>query len=114
MWVHTEIMELEFDRIEWFKKTGFKDIKLKRIGPKWYRCVRRHGLIMGCSVTGVKPSSGDSPLKLGPKVEDVKKPVNPLLLLSRVNLGAIAATYYILVPIYMWIKDQIIPKGIPI
>ena len=30
-------------------------MKIKRIGPKWYRGVRRHGLIMGCSVTGIKP-----------------------------------------------------------
>ncbi|XP_045787132.1 2-methyl-6-phytyl-1,4-hydroquinone methyltransferase 2, chloroplastic-like [Trifolium pratense] len=44
--------------IEWFKKAGFKDVKLKRIGPKWYRGLRRqHRLIMGCSVTGVKPLS---------------------------------------------------------
>ncbi|KAE9619136.1 hypothetical protein Lal_00046879 [Lupinus albus] len=91
-----------------------RGIKLKRIGPKRYHGVRRHGLIMGCSVTGVKPSSGDSPLKLGTKVEDVEKPVNPLLLISRFILGAIAATYYILVPIYMWIKDQTVPKGMPI
>jgi hypothetical protein len=33
---------------------GFTDVQIKRIGPKWYRGVRRHGLIMGCSVTGVK------------------------------------------------------------
>ncbi|CAL0299926.1 unnamed protein product [Lupinus luteus] len=43
--------------------TGFKDTNLKRIGPKWYHGVRHHGLIMGCSVTSVKPSSGDFPLK---------------------------------------------------
>jgi len=54
----------EEEYIEWFKKAGFKDIELKRIGPKWYRGVRRHGLIMGCSVTGVKPFSGDSPLNV--------------------------------------------------
>ncbi|RZC22734.1 2-methyl-6-phytyl-1,4-hydroquinone methyltransferase, chloroplastic isoform C [Glycine soja] len=54
----------EEEYIEWFKKAGFKDVKLKRIGPKWYRGVRRHGLIMGCSVTGVKPLSGDSPLQV--------------------------------------------------
>ncbi|KAH1229992.1 2-methyl-6-phytyl-1,4-hydroquinone methyltransferase, chloroplastic [Glycine max] len=63
-----------------------EDIKLKRIGPKWYRGVTRHGLNMGCSVTGIKPLSGDSPLKLGPKTEDVKKPVIPLLLLSRLHV----------------------------
>lgn len=54
----------EEEYIEWFEKAGFKDIQLKRIGPKWYRGVRRHGLIMGCSVTGVKPASGDSPLQV--------------------------------------------------
>ena len=41
--------------VQWFTKAGFTDVKIKRIGPKWYRGVRRHGLIMGCSVTGVKP-----------------------------------------------------------
>ncbi|KAH1259704.1 2-methyl-6-phytyl-1,4-hydroquinone methyltransferase, chloroplastic [Glycine max] len=104
----------EEEYIEWFKKAGFKDVKLKRIGPKWYRGVRRHGLIMGCSVTGVKPLSGDSPLQLGPKVEDVKKPVNPFVFLYRFILGTIASTYFVLVPIYMWIKDKIVPRGMPI
>ncbi|GFZ14174.1 S-adenosyl-L-methionine-dependent methyltransferases superfamily protein [Actinidia rufa] len=89
-------------------------VQLKKIGPKWYRGVRRHGLIMGCSVTGVKPLSGDSPLQLGPKAEDVEKPVNRFVFLLRFILGAIAATYFVLVPVYMWLKDQIVPKGMPI
>ncbi|KAI9182197.1 hypothetical protein LWI28_023019 [Acer negundo] len=105
----------EEEYIEWFTKAGFKDVQLKRIGPKWYRGVRRYGLIMGCSVTGVKPASGDSPLQqLGPKAEDVSKPVNPFVFMPRLLLGALAATYYVLVPIYMWLKDQIVPKGQPI
>ncbi|KAK4855528.1 hypothetical protein QYF36_008253 [Acer negundo] len=107
MWM---LFPTEEEYIEWFQKAGFKDVKLKRIGPKWYRGVRRHGLIMGCSVTGVKPLSGDSPLQLGPKVEDVRKPVNPFVFFIRFILGAMAATYYVLVPIYMWLKDQIVPK----
>ncbi len=44
----------EFDVLQWFTKAGFEDVQIKRIGPKWYRGVRRHGLIMGCSVTGRK------------------------------------------------------------
>ncbi|KAM1057851.1 hypothetical protein COP1_031163 [Malus domestica] len=104
----------EEEYIEWFQKAGFKDVQLKRIGPKWYRGVRRHGLIMGCSVTGVKPASGDSPLQLGPKAEDVTKPVNRWSFFVRFMLGVMAATYYVLVPIYMWIKDHIVPKGQPI
>ncbi|XP_008802281.1 2-methyl-6-phytyl-1,4-hydroquinone methyltransferase 1, chloroplastic [Phoenix dactylifera] len=111
MWM---LFPKEEEYIEWFQKAGFKDVKLKRIGPKWYRGVRRHGLIMGCSVTGVKRASGDSPLQLGPKAEDVKQPVNPFAFLLRFILGTIAAAYFVLVPIYMWIKDQIVPKGMPI
>ncbi|XLU32975.1 hypothetical protein S245_069041, partial [Arachis hypogaea] len=80
---HALLVPKEEDYIEWFKNAGFKDGKLKRIGPKWYRGVRRHGLIMGCSVIDVKPFCGDFPLKLGPKVEDVKKPVNPLKKIAR-------------------------------
>lgn len=110
MWM---LFPKEEEYIEWFQKAGFKDIQLKRIGPKWYCGVRRHGLIMGCSVTGVKPLTGDSPLQLGPKAEDVEKPVHPFVFL-RFILGAIAATYFVLVPIYMWLKDLIVPKGMPI
>lgn len=54
----------EEEYIDWFTKAGFTDVKLKRIGPSWYRGVRRHGLIMGCSVTGVKAESGPSPLEV--------------------------------------------------
>ena len=40
--------------MQWFTAAGFENVELKRIGPQWYRGVRRHGLIMGCSVTGTK------------------------------------------------------------
>lgn len=104
----------EDEYMEWFTKAGFTDVKIKRIGPSWYRGVRRHGLIMGCSVTGIKPESGESPLKLGPKAEDVKGPWNPFSFVYRFLVGVIASLYYVLVPIYMWLKDQIVPKGQPI
>lgn len=51
---------------------------------------------------------------MGPKAEDVEKPVNPSVFLSRFILGTLAAAYFVLVPIYMWLKDQIVPKGQPI
>lgn len=64
------------------------------------------------------PQSDDSGwvsvLQLGPKAEDVSKPVNPLSFFLRFLIGTIAAAYYVLVPIYMWLKDQIVPKGKPI
>lgn len=61
MWM---LFPTEQEYIDWFTKAGFTDVKLKRIGPTWYRGDRRHGLIMGCSVTGVKAESGDSPLQV--------------------------------------------------
>ncbi|KVI03896.1 Methyltransferase type 11 [Cynara cardunculus var. scolymus] len=107
MWM---LFPKEEEYVEWFEKAGFKDVQIKRIGPKWYRGVRRHGLIMGCSVTGIKPASGDSPLE----AEDVEKAVNPFVFFLRFLLGATAGVYYVLVPVYMWVKDQIVPKGEPI
>lgn len=53
-------------------------------------------------------------MQLGPKAEDVQKPVNTFVFALRFILGAIAATYFVLVPICMWLKDQIVPKGQPI
>eukprot|EP00245_Coleochaete_scutata_P006148 TRINITY_DN20329_c0_g1_i1.p1 TRINITY_DN20329_c0_g1~~TRINITY_DN20329_c0_g1_i1.p1 ORF type:complete len:397 (+),score=57.65 TRINITY_DN20329_c0_g1_i1:60-1193(+) len=100
----------EEEYIKWFTAAGFSDVKLKRIGPKWYRGVRRHGLIMGCSVTGVKTEDGDSPLDLGPPAEDVSGPFNPVSFVYRFLLGTLASIYYVLIPIYMWIKDLIFPK----
>lgn len=53
-------------------------------------------------------------LQLGPKEEDVEKPVDPFVFLPRFILGVLAAAWFTLVPIYMWLKDQIVPKGQPI
>ncbi|CAM0879522.1 unnamed protein product [Alopecurus aequalis] len=111
MWM---LFPTEQEYIEWFERAGFKDVELKRIGPKWYRGVRRHGLVIGCSVTGVKIESGDSPLQLGPKAEDISKHVNPIMVFFRFLIGTICATYFFLVPIYMWIKDKMVPHGMPI
>lgn len=102
----------EQEYIDWFTKAGFTDVQIKRIGPSWYRGVRRHGLIMGCSVTGVKTTPGPSPLELGPKAEDRAVPKsNPFSFLLRLILGTTAGFYYTLVPIYMWIKNLIFPKS---
>ncbi|KAE9597659.1 putative 2-methyl-6-phytyl-1,4-hydroquinone methyltransferase [Lupinus albus] len=50
---------------------------------------------------------------LAPK-EDVEKPVKPFVFLLRFALGVLVATWFVLVPIYMWLKDQVVPKGQPI
>lgn len=100
---------------EWFTKAGFEDVQIKRIGPKWYRGVRRHGLIMGCSVTGRKTKAGDSPLILPPKPQETsgKSRSNPLLFVLRLLLGSTAGFYYFVLPVYMWIKDKIWPQSLP-
>lgn len=104
----------EDEYMEWFTRAGFVDVKIKRIGPKWYRGVRRHGLIMGCSVTGVKPKAGESPLQLGAIAENSDKPnSNPLTFLLRLLLGTLAGSYYFILPIYMWLKDKVWPKNAP-
>ncbi|KAI4345702.1 hypothetical protein L6164_012802 [Bauhinia variegata] len=111
MWM---LFPKEEDYIEWFQKAGFVDVKLRRLNPKWYRGARRHGLIMGCCVSGVKPISGPSPLELGPKREVVTKGVNPILFLWRCFLGFLGIIWYTVIPVYMWIKDKITPAGRPI
>eukprot|EP00951_Prasinocladus_malaysianus_P035535 scaffold366921_cov43-Prasinocladus_malaysianus.AAC.2 len=105
----------EEEYIEWFTKAGFQDVKIHRIGPKWYRGVRRHGLIMGCSVTGTKPAPGKSPLDLPspPKEVDNSSRSNPISFLLRFLLGTAAGFYYFLVPVYMWVKNLIWPKWLP-
>ncbi|MQL92316.1 hypothetical protein Taro_024937 [Colocasia esculenta] len=67
--------------------------------------------VTGCFVTGVKKAPGDSSLKLGNKVGDVSRPLNPFSFLLRFIIGLISAGYFVLVALHMWIKDQIFPEG---
>jgi MPBQ/MSBQ methyltransferase len=53
-------------------------------------------------------------LQMGPKAEDVKGPWNPISFAYRFIIGVLAASYFVLVPIYMWLKDLVTPKGQPI
>ena len=90
----------EDEYLQWFKRAGFENVKLTRIGPKWYRGERGHGLIMGCSVTGDRPLSGKPPLDLGPKREDRSRAgPDPLASLLRLLVGTIGGFYYFLVPV---------------
>jgi len=106
----------EEEYLEWFTKAGFDDVRITRIGPKWYRGVRRHGLIMGCSVTGVKRAAGPSPLALPPlPAEDSKRAnSNPLAFAVRLLLGTAAGFWYFLLPIYMYLKNMVVPEGRPL
>eukprot|EP00889_Picochlorum_renovo_P008730 jgi/Picre1/35760/NNA_003220.t1 len=102
----------EEEYMTWFTAAGFDDVKIDRIGPKWYRGVRRHGLIMGCSVSGVKKSPGPSPLKLSdPEEVSTRMNSNILTFLARLVLGTMAGFYYFVLPIYMWVKNLIWPRS---
>lgn len=104
----------EQEYMDWFTRAGFTYVKIKRIGPKWYRGVRRHGLIMGCSVTGIKPQAGPSPLDLGPKAEERGQlNSNPLSFLLRLIMGTTAGFYYFVLPVYMYLKNLVWPKSWP-
>lgn len=102
----------EAEYIEWFTKAGFEDVKITRIGPWWYHGVRRHGLIMGCSVTGRKPLNGPSmpKLQLGKKAEPQAQIPEPfgLTKILRLILGTLGGFYYFLVPVYMLLKHLLI------
>eukprot|EP01018_Ginkgo_biloba_P000299 Gb_06795 [translate_table: standard] len=54
----------EEDYFMWLRKGGFTDIEVKKIGPEWLRGERKYGLLIGCSVVGIKPESGESPLNV--------------------------------------------------
>lgn len=102
----------EAEYLQWFKAAGFSDVEIKRIGPKWYRGARQHGLIMGCSVTGRKTNAGDSPLEMGPKSEtSTPRPSNPISFLVRMILGLSAGFYYFLLPVVFYIRHLISPKS---
>jgi len=109
MWM---LFPSEEQYIDWFTKAGFTDVTLKRIGPSWYRGVRRHGLIMGCSVTGVKPKAGASPLELKPIAEVSNKPnSNVLMTVLRVLLGCVGGFWYFALPWYMFLKNLVWHKS---
>ena len=92
----------EDEYLHWFEQAGFEDVEIARIGPKWYRGVRRHGLIMGCSVTGVKKAAGASPLNLPDKPAESRTELNSnfLKVALRLLLGTAAGFYYFVLPIY--------------
>mmetsp|Transcript_20467 Transcript_20467/g.56542 ORF Transcript_20467/g.56542 Transcript_20467/m.56542 type:complete len:138 (-) Transcript_20467:91-504(-) len=98
----------EDEYLEWFRKAGFEDVSIKRIGPWWYHGVRRHGLIMGCSVTGRKAIAGESPLRLPPKTEDLTASPSPLVNTLRLVLGTLGGFYYFVVPVYMLLKHLLL------
>lgn len=65
-----------------------------------------------CSVTGVKPKEGQSPMQLESKQEESGGEIssNPLFFLIKIVLGSIGGLYYFFVPLYFKVVDVILPK----
>ncbi len=59
--------------------------------------------------------AGESPLQMGPKAEvSGCMNSNPLSFALRLLLGTAAGFYYFVVPVYMYIKNLIVPKDQPL
>ena len=50
-------------------------------------------------------------VQMGPKAEDVSGPFNPVSFVWRFLIGTVASLYYVAIPIFMWLKDQVYPKS---
>lgn len=55
--------------------------------------------------------AGDSPLKMGPKVETSGSTSNIFSFLFRLIIGSLAGFYYFVLPVYMWLKNLVWPKN---
>lgn len=97
------LFPMESEYREWFTKAGFSDLEVSYIGPRAYKGIRQHGLIMGLTITGKKPDRGplESPLNMGEMLESRERPlsfIDRLLFLPKWILGLIAGSYYFILP----------------
>lgn len=102
------LFPMESEYRQWFTAAGFTDLKFSYIGPSAYKGIRRHGLIMGLTVTGTKATDAplESPLKMGDMLESRKEKLSffdRLLFLPRWTLGALAGGYYFVLPFIIMI-----------
>eukprot|EP00741_Cyanophora_paradoxa_P025112 tig00000342_g24240.t1 len=99
------LFPMEEEYRQWYEAAGFTDIKVKYITPKAYKGIREHGLIMGLTISGVKPQAGLPKIKLGPKAEKrvveekEESLVDKILFLPKFLLGCIAGLYYVVLPL---------------
>lgn len=72
----------------WFAQAGFTQIKVTYLAPEWHQGDR-----YALAISGVKSKAGSSPLRLGPKKEDIDAPIAPadrLQLAARLVAGSAA------------------------
>lgn len=97
------LFPMESEYRKWFTAAGFIDLNVSYIGPRAYKGIRQHGLIMGLTITGKKPNKGplESPLQMGQMLESRQRSlsfVERLLFLPKWILGLVAGGYYFVLP----------------
>lgn len=97
------LFPMESEYRKWFAAAGFKDLNISYIGPSAYKGIRQHGLIMGLTITGTKPSEGpvESPLQMGDMLESRERQLSVLdrlLFLPKWISGVLAGGYYFILP----------------
>lgn len=100
------LFPMESEYRQWFKAAGFTDVKVSYIGPRAYKGVRQHGLIMGLTVTGTKAESApvESPLQMGGMLESRSTNLSlmeRILFLPKWFIGLIAGGYYFVLPFFI-------------
>lgn len=93
--------------MNWYAAAGFTDIKKVYIAPDWYK---DEGNQYAIAIAGVKPISGESPIQLEPRLEDVKEPmtVRRLLVFTfRFLVGSAAGSLFIPIAIYSSLKARL-------
>ena len=97
------LFPMESEYREWYTAAGFEDIEVSYIGPRAYKGVRQHGLIMGLTISGTKPVNGamEPKVTLGEMLESRSRELSLLdriLFLPKWLIGVIAGGYYFILP----------------
>uniref|UniRef100_A0A7S1TL16 MPBQ/MBSQ family SAM-binding methyltransferase profile domain-containing protein n=1 Tax=Erythrolobus australicus TaxID=1077150 RepID=A0A7S1TL16_9RHOD len=122
----------ESDYVRWFRRAGFANIRIQRIGPEPYRGVRRHGLIMGVVVVADKPvfsapaaasaaANADAfadafvDAAAEQREDDASRPASMgvlrrLLFAGRFALGTVAGFYYFVLPLVVMLFARLFLK----
>lgn len=98
----------EEDYIRWYKQAGFTDIHKIYVEPDWYD--KSSGNEYAIAIAGTKPTAGQSPLKLPPKVETTQKAMTPgraLTFAYRFLVGSAAGAMFVPIAIFQVLKKKL-------
>lgn len=99
----------EKDYVSWFQEAGFTDITKTYISPDWYI---DGGHQFALAIAGVKPTAGESPIRIEPK-EDINVAMHPLRFLSfiyRFSIGSFIGVLFILLAYFNALRTKLQSK----